>query len=307
MASPAATVITRIEQDNLTGAVWLTDERLALVSYAPNHDTHIDQVGLDGRPVEPTTVIPTDAACGADPYTSLARIDEDHLGAVHQCESQQGDRADTFVVLDTSTGRVDVLSEAAPFPADFPYSVAWDAGRPGIYQSGDDLCATLYEVDGSQPLSVRVTVAEQEFAAGVDVGEMPDRCPRDGRAGRPAMVGDRLAFFASANAGVAGQDLIDRPWDLFVRDGAGVPRRVLGDVLDPGDQLWAADGQRLFILAALGSQPGAWAIDTIAGRATLLVEGLTGEFAHLSLSPSERRLVVLGYGEQDFAVVAEMR
>jgi hypothetical protein len=232
-------------------------------------------------------------------YTSLARIDDGHMGAVHQCEREDSSRSDTFVVLDVSTGRTDVLAPGPAYPADFPSSVAWDAGRPVAFQSGDALCGTIYRLDPAPiPLDVMVTVGGESFSIGVDVAGTQDRCPEHGRAGRPAVQGDRLAFYASENGAEAGQGVLDRPWHLLVSDGGRAPRRVLGDVLDPGDQVWSADGNRLFSLGTRAGQAGAWEIDTSTGQATLWVNG---DFTRISLSPSENRLVALSPGGPEVA------
>src|SRR3954468_11747808 len=66
--------VTRIERSDLVGAVWLTDERLALLSVEQDNVTHVEQANSDGQAVGSPFALPRDASCAVDMYTSIARI-----------------------------------------------------------------------------------------------------------------------------------------------------------------------------------------------------------------------------------------
>jgi hypothetical protein len=163
--------------------------------------------------------------------------------------------------------------------------------KAAVYSVGDDLCAVLYErADRDAPVSTTVTAQGTTFEVGIDIAASADGCPDMGRASYPAFArDDRLAFMASANSGMGGQDLLDRPWALLVEAPGGSPSKILDGVRWPRGLTWLSD-DRLVFSGSLGDTPGIW---SVRADGEDLVRVADEEVSWLAASPDGQGLVAI--------------
>jgi hypothetical protein len=245
---------------------WVENDRAALAYFAPG--TGIAIVDVAGSAVA-DLALQDDPACRGREFRALGRTLDGLLGYADLCDAVAGRRVE-FAVRDIDAEQ----GKAMGAGSGEPYDSAWTLEDAAVYSTGDLLCSTLYRHHAfvDEPIEMTVEVDGERFGVGQDVGSTPDGCPVGGRAGFPAFdrAGTSFAFLASSDGGKVGQELLHRPWTLFVVTDGG-PVAIFDSLLDPRDLDWASEG-RLVFAASVEGRLGIWTIEADGGALTLIAE-----------------------------------
>jgi len=93
----------------------------------------------------------------------------------------------------------------------------------------------------------------------------------------------------SSNGEAAGQDLVDRPWALFVLD-SDRPVEVIAGITDPRDISWTADGMTIVFAGRVFEHDGVWSVKA-DGSALTLVSALSAD--RLTSSPNGKMIAAI--------------
>jgi len=94
---------------------------------------------------------------------------------------------------------------------------------------------------------------------------------------------------ASSNGEAAGQDLIDRPWSLFVLDNDR-PLEVIDGITDPRDITWTADGMAIVFAGRVLQRDGVWSVK-VDGSALTLISTVSAD--RLTSSPDGKVIAAI--------------
>ena len=241
------------------GAAWISPDEIAFAVNDVEDVSRIDVMSRDAellRSFEP----PLDPACARLTFRGLIRLPTGEIGAAEICTVALDDPPEigSLIAVDATSMEVRRLGPTAEPPS----WLTWRSDmKAAVYSVGDDLCSVLYERgDRDAPVSTTVTAQGTTFEIGIDLAATADRCPDKGRASYPTFTrDDRLAFMASANSGMGGQELLDRPWALFVQAPGDAPSEILDGVHEPRGLTWLSD-DRLIFSGSLGDSSGIWSV-----------------------------------------------
>jgi hypothetical protein len=271
------------------GVAWISADMIAFAVNDADDVSRIDVMSRDAellRSFQP----PLDPACARLTLRGLIRLPTGEIGAAEICtvDSAGPPEIGSLIAVDATTLELRDLGPTVEPPS----WLAWRSDMTAaVYSVGDDLCAVLYErADSDSPLIATVESQGTKFDVGVDSASDPDRCPDRGRASYPAFArDDRLAFMASANSGMGGQDLLDRPWAIFIQAPGDSPSKILEGVHEPRGLTWLSD-DRLVFSGTLGDSSGIW---SVKAEGDDLVRVADAAASWLAVSPDGHGLVAI--------------